>query len=341
MSTDSLKKLNRERFNSGCSSRAESPIPSPCPSETSSNGAYNLTPIQTPTTPSAPLQRRRRSEQHAFDINNIVIPYSIAAANRIEKLQYKEIITPKWRINDEFAIPPPENIKRQIINGKGEFNNNNEEDISESAFEERHGKCEENERQRILSYYVGLTKTPNPRKGTSRVRFESKSDSNPDHPTSHDSGTTSKGKSKATAKTTAKSNNSHDNGYERRRQPSFSRNSIRDESMDEELRPFVPPFELRQFPLPDTLYSFMLEESSFQEEEEEKALIRSRRDSAKNSIDHMDSNDDATHASNSMVSSPDINDVDMIDDDAAKSELLHDGLPTGEKDDPEWKPSKM
>lgn len=38
--------------------------------------------------------RRRRTES-AFDINNIVIPYSVAASTRVEKLQYKEIMTPR------------------------------------------------------------------------------------------------------------------------------------------------------------------------------------------------------------------------------------------------------
>ncbi len=38
--------------------------------------------------------RRRRGES-AFDINNIVIPYSMAASTRVEKLKYKEIVTPK------------------------------------------------------------------------------------------------------------------------------------------------------------------------------------------------------------------------------------------------------
>ena len=39
-------------------------------------------------------QRRHRTVA-SYDINNIVIPYSIAASTRVEKLQYKEILTPK------------------------------------------------------------------------------------------------------------------------------------------------------------------------------------------------------------------------------------------------------
>ncbi|XP_067934832.1 KAT8 regulatory NSL complex subunit 1-like isoform X2 [Watersipora subatra] len=33
----------------------------------------------------------------AYDIDNIVIPYNLAAATRVERLQYKEIDTPRWR----------------------------------------------------------------------------------------------------------------------------------------------------------------------------------------------------------------------------------------------------
>ena len=46
-----------------------------------------LCPAQTPI-------RRRRGES-SFDINNIVIPMSVAATTRVEKLQYKEILTPR------------------------------------------------------------------------------------------------------------------------------------------------------------------------------------------------------------------------------------------------------
>lgn len=31
----------------------------------------------------------------SYDIDNIVIPYSVAASTRVEKLQYKEILTPR------------------------------------------------------------------------------------------------------------------------------------------------------------------------------------------------------------------------------------------------------
>lgn len=37
----------------------------------------------------------RRNRTNSYDIDNIVIPYSVAASTRVEKLQYKEILTPK------------------------------------------------------------------------------------------------------------------------------------------------------------------------------------------------------------------------------------------------------
>ena len=35
---------------------------------------------------------------NSYDIDNIVIPHSMAASTCVEKLEYKEIPTPKWRI---------------------------------------------------------------------------------------------------------------------------------------------------------------------------------------------------------------------------------------------------
>lgn len=43
----------------------------------------------------------RKKRETAFDIDNIVIPYSIAASTRVEKLKYKEILTPTWRLIEE------------------------------------------------------------------------------------------------------------------------------------------------------------------------------------------------------------------------------------------------
>lgn len=141
--------------------------------EDDSSGGAKLT-SSTPTTPSAPLNRRRRSEQQAYDINNIVIPYSIAAATHVEKLHYKEIITPKWRILEQYSIPPPSTeatatskTAKTIAATAEPIVPKLEEDITDQAFEIRHAKWEATERQRILTFYTGL-KTRKSQAGNSK-----------------------------------------------------------------------------------------------------------------------------------------------------------------------------
>ncbi|XP_053554756.1 KAT8 regulatory NSL complex subunit 1-like protein isoform X2 [Bombina bombina] len=41
--------------------------------------------------------RRRLRSESSYDIDNIVIPMSLVAPTKVEKLQYKEIITPSWK----------------------------------------------------------------------------------------------------------------------------------------------------------------------------------------------------------------------------------------------------
>lgn len=55
-------------------------------------------------------QKKRKS---SYDIDHIVIPMSMAATTRVEKLKYKEIITPSWREIDSIEeekelVHPPE-----------------------------------------------------------------------------------------------------------------------------------------------------------------------------------------------------------------------------------------
>uniref|UniRef100_A0A6J0U9Q1 KAT8 regulatory NSL complex subunit 1 isoform X2 n=1 Tax=Pogona vitticeps TaxID=103695 RepID=A0A6J0U9Q1_9SAUR len=84
-------------------------------------------------------QPRRRRGESSFDINNIVIPMSVAATTRVEKLQYKEIITPSWRVVDISALKVnPDEDNEEI------------EDLSDAAFASLHAKCEEMERARWL-----------------------------------------------------------------------------------------------------------------------------------------------------------------------------------------------
>ncbi|XP_072324221.1 KAT8 regulatory NSL complex subunit 1-like isoform X2 [Scyliorhinus torazame] len=119
------------------------------PQTPKSTSMMHLSPLYTDTLPSvmhsqpassttsAPSARRKRGES-SFDINNIVIPMSMAAAARVEKLQYKEILTPSWRVADV------EQSKLQNC----KLEDDQYEDMSDEAFLNRHSKCEEMERSR-------------------------------------------------------------------------------------------------------------------------------------------------------------------------------------------------
>lgn len=66
----------------------------------SSNAGTSNSAVQSPSTsPLLHMQAisgyNRKNRSNSYDIDNIVIPYSVAASTRVEKLQYKEILTPK------------------------------------------------------------------------------------------------------------------------------------------------------------------------------------------------------------------------------------------------------
>ncbi|XP_075631457.1 KAT8 regulatory NSL complex subunit 1 isoform X4 [Balearica regulorum gibbericeps] len=104
---------------------------------------------------SSTAQPRRRRGESSFDINNIVIPMSVAATTRVEKLQYKEILTPSWREVDISTLKAnPDEDNEEI------------EDLSDSAFAARHGKCEEMERAR----WLWSTSMPPQRRGSRSYR---------------------------------------------------------------------------------------------------------------------------------------------------------------------------
>ncbi|XP_059686291.1 KAT8 regulatory NSL complex subunit 1 isoform X2 [Gavia stellata] len=104
---------------------------------------------------SSTAQPRRRRGESSFDINNIVIPMSVAATTRVEKLQYKEILTPSWREVDIGALKANSDEDNEEI-----------EDLSDSAFAARHGKCEEMERAR----WLWSTSMPPQRRGSRSYR---------------------------------------------------------------------------------------------------------------------------------------------------------------------------
>ncbi|XP_046887801.1 KAT8 regulatory NSL complex subunit 1 [Hypomesus transpacificus] len=125
---------------SPCSSLASlhSSIHSPLTRQLSTSSESN-TPLgpNSQSVPNTPQPIKRRRGESSFDINNIVIPMSVAATTRVEKLQYKEILTPSWREADVFSQPMAE-----------EEDDNEMEDLSDAAFTQLHQPCEDQERSR-------------------------------------------------------------------------------------------------------------------------------------------------------------------------------------------------
>ncbi|KPP67085.1 hypothetical protein Z043_114363, partial [Scleropages formosus] len=138
---------------SPCSSLASLHTPTHSPLtrqlSTSSEGSTPLA-LSSQSATSTPPVRRRRGES-SFDINNIVIPMSVAATTRVEKLQYKEILTPSWREVDISAHPIAEEDENVEI-----------EDLSDAAFAQLHLPCEEQERSR----WTWMASAPAKRRGS-------------------------------------------------------------------------------------------------------------------------------------------------------------------------------
>ncbi|XP_019378970.1 PREDICTED: KAT8 regulatory NSL complex subunit 1-like protein isoform X1 [Gavialis gangeticus] len=88
------------------------------------------------STPSQHNARRRLRSESSYDIDNIVIPMSLVAPSKLEKLQYKEILTPSWRVVDLQPLEQPPICKEEM------------EDLSDEAFTSRHAQYEEREKTR-------------------------------------------------------------------------------------------------------------------------------------------------------------------------------------------------
>ncbi|CAH2281737.1 KAT8 regulatory NSL complex subunit 1-like isoform X1 [Pelobates cultripes] len=83
---------------------------------------------------------KRKKLENSYDINNIVIPMSMAAASRVEKIQYKEILTPSWRVLDSIERDTVLGIDPEL------------EDLSDEAYLNRHSANEDLERSRWDSW---------------------------------------------------------------------------------------------------------------------------------------------------------------------------------------------
>ncbi|XP_069815354.1 KAT8 regulatory NSL complex subunit 1-like isoform X2 [Dendropsophus ebraccatus] len=104
-----------------------------------SNASQQLSSLtETPPSSNSAALKRKRFE-NSYDIDNIVIPMSMAAAARVEKIQYKEILTPSWR-----ELEPSE---LNILDVDPQL-----EDLSDEAYLNRHSEYEDLERSRWDSW---------------------------------------------------------------------------------------------------------------------------------------------------------------------------------------------
>lgn len=120
------------------SSKHSSPVPSPLQ--------------HTPTVEKNPPKEKSsnihgRLRQNSYDIDNIVIPYSVAAATRLEKLQYKEILTPKWRLCED---PTKIEVKNGIMHRPSQ--ESDVEDVTDETIALRHERSEREENKRFMTY---------------------------------------------------------------------------------------------------------------------------------------------------------------------------------------------
>ncbi|XP_054441675.1 KAT8 regulatory NSL complex subunit 1-like protein isoform X2 [Pteronotus mesoamericanus] len=80
--------------------------------------------------------RRRLRSESSYDIDNIVIPMSLVAPAKLEKLQYKEILTPSWRMAVLQPLDECDVCEEET------------EDLSDEVFALRHKKYEAREQAR-------------------------------------------------------------------------------------------------------------------------------------------------------------------------------------------------
>lgn len=189
---------------------------------------------------------RKKRFENAYDINNIVIPYSMAASTRVEKLNYKEIQTPKWRdlTLEEIEAEPMETEE-----------NEEEEDISDEACLERHNPCEAVERKKFRSF---ITYPPARRSRMSRESEGHSTDATSPHLQEQPGWSeTPSLQSGSTIPYTVTYTVGHGKDESRRRSGSTS--SSRRESEDAVQRE-VEPWPERVFPLPEECYEQMKKE---------------------------------------------------------------------------------
>ncbi|XP_054265677.1 KAT8 regulatory NSL complex subunit 1 isoform X2 [Macrosteles quadrilineatus] len=226
-------------------------------------GGTHSSPIPSPSPSSHCSKERdafRRKRENSYDIDNIVIPYSVAAATRLEKLQYKEILTPKWRL-----LPVEQPAKLDLKNNglvrrlskeeeettaAAAAEEDEAEDLTEEGLISRHEKCEQEERKKFSTYLKlpnSMARSRSHRRADSRAESSGGNTPDPMSPVAADGGGSPMTSPPATPQPA-----DCDVSQIRRRTLSRCVSPV-DIQHDE-----VAPYELRTFPLTDEIYEKML-----------------------------------------------------------------------------------
>ncbi|KAJ8948936.1 hypothetical protein NQ314_008314, partial [Rhamnusium bicolor] len=208
---------------------------------------------------------RSRNRIHSYDIDNIVIPYSVAASTRVEKLQYKEILTP----NQDSDVSSAGAQIASIVPYQSSFQG---EDLTEESVIARHDRCEHEEKKKFLSYLklpIGYGRSRAQKRTDSRA--ESSGANTPDpmspHPIDQQDSTNSPMTSPPATPLSVQADDSTplpSIAVMRRRTISQSRFAKDREVVKEETRCNTPevvevaPYERRTFPINDETYEKML-----------------------------------------------------------------------------------
>ncbi|KAM6141382.1 KAT8 regulatory NSL complex subunit 1-like isoform 2-T3 [Phoenicopterus ruber ruber] len=205
-----------------------------------------------PSTGSSAVSSKRRKAECSYNINNIVIPMSMAAATRVEKPQYKEIVVPSWRIVELEELEPFHQTDSEL------------EDTSDEMYSSHHSKHEVLERGCWDSWAAATSRkrgsrssnkaegrwARQPQPASPVTGFNCLNDPCAHSPTaSHSS-------------ETCNSLQSHSVHSRTRRVPSCSddtRSSLA--TLDEAIQN-VQPWEPRTFPLSDSAYQGLLQHSN-------------------------------------------------------------------------------
>uniref|UniRef100_A0A8P0P3I6 KAT8 regulatory NSL complex subunit 1 n=1 Tax=Canis lupus familiaris TaxID=9615 RepID=A0A8P0P3I6_CANLF len=153
--TTAMLKHHTDMSSSSYLATAQHPPHSPLVRQLSTSSDTSAPTSSSPQVAASASPVRRRRGESSFDINNIVIPMSVAATTRVEKLQYKEILTPSWR-----------EVDLRSLKGSPDEENEEVEDLSDAAFAALHAKCEEMERAR----WLWTTSVPPQRRGSRSYR---------------------------------------------------------------------------------------------------------------------------------------------------------------------------